>query len=72
LAVRIRPRRIEFAEVPAESDKLWVGQLLILKDDDKALAPDVFNSLQIAWRDRARKIDPANFSAERRVKVPNP
>ena len=48
LAIRIRTWWVEFAKILAESDKLWVGKFLIVKDDDKALAPNVFNSFEIA------------------------
>jgi len=55
LAVRIRPRWIEFSEVPTEGEELWVRELLAMEDDYEPLTPYVFDRFDVAERNRPSK-----------------
>ena len=43
LAIRVRPRRIEFAKLPAESKKLRVREALAPRHDDQTCPPRLFD-----------------------------
>jgi hypothetical protein len=57
LAIRIRPRRIELAEIAAEREKLRVRQTLAVGGDDKARPPGLGNCVHIALSKRHCEID---------------
>ena len=50
LAVGVRPRRIELAEIFAEGDELRVGEILPVEDDDKPFAPSGPDRVDLASR----------------------